>query len=484
MPKLWLRSVYNTGGDSTIDQIFHPRRKKTGLESIFDEIRSAIRTSYQLIFITSGQGLSANQKSRIEGKLKNWNGPTTNAFTYACITLDQLLDQVYLKNIPTINKKVEWRLDTPPYQTKINDHKSLICHLDGQMLANAYDEHGEKLLQQNIRNTEGLTPTNKDIYVSASGNDSANFYFYNNGVTIISDDWEYDQLSWRLNVTRPQIVNGGQTIRQIHAAKAEGKLKADVKVLVRVISIGDNKEFAGNVAVNLNNQTLVRPSFLKSNHPFFIQMQHSLLPLGWYFERKQGDWSNLSDAERLDLLTKIKSEDHVLQMQTGCQAYSAVFLQDIDLAKRNPKLIFLPKRNGGRFEDIATAEFTAQKMILASLTLQSVDSFKKKAQALRKLPTNKQSAEVKRLIQTRATVGIEELLAMLPQAALFLSGLVGYQLGQTWTKMPSTAELEKLIGIAVIKTLKEGGPSSATWPTLLKSQNFYEQVRRTIRIAA
>lgn len=469
---------------TTIDLIFHPRKKKIGLEEIFDEIRSAIRTSYQIIFITSGKGLAPKQVDRVEAKLKHWNGPTRNAFTYDVVALESLLDKVYLKNIPTVNSNIEWKLDTPPYQTRINDHKSLVCHLDGQSLAKAYASFGEKLMQQNIRNGEGVTPANKDIYATASSGDSENFYFYNNGVTIICDSWDYDQPSWRLSVTRPQIVNGGQTVRQINAAHVDGRLKKNVRVLLRVISIGDNKEFAGNVAVNLNNQTVVRPSFLKSNHPFFIQMQHSLLPLGWYFERKQGDWTNLSDAERADLLSKIKTESHVLQMQTGCQAYCAVFLQDIDLAKRNPKLIFLPKRNGGRFEDIATAEFTAQKLILACRILGSVDEFKAKVRSYRTLPATKQRAGLRQLLSTRVNVDYESIARMLPQAGLFIAALVGHQLGEDWRSLPSEDILDKMIGAAVLKTMRAGQKREATWPTMLKSQNFFDVVKSTVKVVA
>jgi hypothetical protein len=356
--------------------------------------------------------------------------------------------------------------------------------LDGESLAKAYAAHGEKLLQQNIRNGEGGTPANRNIYDTASSHDSENFYFYNNGVTIICDSWEYDQPSWRLDVARPQIVNGGQTVRQISAAYQDGRLKGDVKVLLRVISIGDNKEFAGNVAVNLNNQTVVRPSFLKSNHPFFIQMQHSLLPLGWYFERKQGDWDNLSAAERSDLLSKIKSEDHILQMQTACQAYCAVFLQDIDLAKKNPKLIFLPKQNGGRFEDVATASFTARKLISASTILMIVDELKVKVRQFRGLPLTKQQSGLRKLLGTRIAVDYEGISRMLPQAGLFVSALVGHQLGDGWSSLPGSEVLESLICKAVVKTLQAGQTKTATWPTMLKSQNFYDSVKSTLRPVA
>ncbi|WP_156811401.1 AIPR family protein [Cupriavidus sp. USMAHM13] len=393
-----------------------------------------------------------------------------------------MLDRVYRENIPTIKSTIEWKVDTPPYQTKINNHKSLVCHIDGESLASAYQTYGEKLLQQNIRNSEGMTPQNLDIYNTAVSNESENFYFYNNGITVVCDAWDYDQPSWRLSLTRPQIVNGGQTLRQIAAAQSDNKLRKEVKVLLRVISIGDNKEFAGNVAVNLNNQTVVKSSFLKSNHPFFIQMQHALLPMGWYLERKQGDWENLTETERADLLAKICSEDQIIQMQTGCQAYCSVYLQDIDLAKKNPKLIFLPKRSGGRFEDIATSHFTPSRLVSAYSILQAVENSIKSIRQLRLESTQTQKSQLKKILGTDAHVKFEEVRPMVSQAALFTSGLVAHQLGEDYEAIQKMDQLDKLIGKALYKTLITGEKREGSWATLLKSQSFYEEVKKQLRI--
>jgi hypothetical protein len=455
------------------------RKKKTALDAIFEEIRSAIRAQYKIIFVTSGRGLAPKQVNRIEEKLKQWNGPNRNAFSYEALTLESLLDRVYQESIPTIKSTIEWKLDTPPYQTKINDHKSLVCHIDGKSLASAYEIHGEKLLQQNIRNTEGVTPSNRDIYITATTSESDNFYFYNNGITVLCDAWDYDQPSWRLSVTRPQIVNGGQTIRQIALAAGEAKLRDNVRVLLRVISIGDNKEFAGNVAVNLNNQTVVRSSFLKSNHPFFIQMQHALLPMGWYFERKQGDWENLSASERADLLGKIESETKIIQMQTGCQAYSAVYLQDIDLAKKNPKFIFLPKRSGGRFEDVATSHFTPTRLIQAYSILTAVENVHRQIRALRHFAPALRQSHLRKILRTRATVSFDDLVPMVSQAGLFISGLVAHQLEKTDVFEPT--EVEKIIRKSIVRTFTAGTDRAGSWASLLKSQLFFEEVKKTLR---
>lgn len=467
---------------TTIDVFLQPRKKKTGLEEIFNEIRSAIRTSYKIIFISSGGGLSKNQESRVKSKLDTINGPNRNAFSYEVITLSTLLDRIYLQSIPTVNSEIQWKIDTPPYQTKINLHKSLVCHIDGISLSETFGNFGEKLLQQNIRNGEGLTSANKDIYFTATGTDSENFYFYNNGITILCDEWEYDQPSWILRIKRPQVVNGGQTIRQIHAANNDRKLKKDVKVLLRVISIGGNKDFAGNVAVNLNNQTIIKSSFLRSNHPFFIQMQHTLLPLGWYLERKPGDWDNLTTPEKTDLLSKIGDESKIIQLQSGCQAYCAVFKQDLDLAKKNPKNIFISSRSGGKFEQIATSEFTAEKLAFSNTVVKLFNELRLQTKSLRGNSEKKRNSELAKLLGSTGPVKWEEFISMLPQAGLFIATLVGYQMGATQLSNISESKIQTYIKKAALKTFNLGKEAEGSWPALLKSQSFFETVRKGMRV--
>lgn len=465
---------------NTIDLFINQRHRKKSHHSIYDEIRAAIRTSYTLVFVSSGNGLSANQQKRITAKLELWNGPNRSAFKLESQCLSDLFSKSYSRGIPTVNSKINWRLDTPPYQTKINEHKSLVCHVSAERLVEAYSNYGEKLFQQNIRNSEGSTPSNQDILRTATSADSGNFYFYNNGVSIICDDWDYDQPSWTLVMTRPQIVNGGQTVRQLHAAHVEGTLKSDVVVLLRVISIGDNKEFAGNVAVCLNNQSIVRASFLKSNHPFFIQMHHSLLSLGWYFERKPGDWENLAEGERAGLIAKIGSERNIIQMQTGCQAYCAAFMQDIELAKTHPRFIFTPKRSGGRFEDVATEQFTACRIILATELLKRVNGFIKRIKPLRRDPLEKQIKSLKKLLNCRRKLDYGQVPQFISQSGFFISALVAAQLGKDFTKLPKDSEIEMLISRAVIQMLSSASGGELTWSHRLKSQNYFDLVKEKL----
>jgi len=178
-------------------------------------------------------------------------------------------------------------------------------HLDGTELAQLYGEHGEQLLQQNIRVYQGDRATNASIKQTAVGGESANFFHYNNGVTFLCETAEWDQFISKLTLHKGQIVNGGQTIRVLYDAFQGTALKDDVLVPVRVITSQGDKDFGNNVAVNLNNQTRLGSSFLRSNDPRVVQLANALASLGWYLERREDEVKQLSGSERESPLNNV-----------------------------------------------------------------------------------------------------------------------------------------------------------------------------------
>ena len=192
---------------------------------------------------------------------------------WQCEDINWLWDAFYTKQLPTVKDPIQLGIEETPYPVKSSEHGSYIFHLNGKILAELYEKFGERLMQQNIRVYGGKTPTNKSIESTCTGQDSANFFYYNNGITFLCNSVStYDPFTKSLTLREAQVVNGGQTIRILGNAHKEGKLKPDVSVLVRAISSSGDKEFINNVAVNLNNQTRVEPSFLKSNDPRIIQL--------------------------------------------------------------------------------------------------------------------------------------------------------------------------------------------------------------------
>ena len=125
------------------------------------------------------------------------------------------------------------------------------------------------------------------------------------GVTFLCETAQWDGFTRKLTLSKAQVVNGGQTIRVLHDALKANELQKTVAVPIRVITSQGDKAFSSDVAVNLNNQNRIEPSFLRSNEPRVVQLANALASMGWYLERRESEIQNLTASERAGLEAKV-----------------------------------------------------------------------------------------------------------------------------------------------------------------------------------
>jgi len=90
-------------------------------------------------------------------------------------------------------------------------------------VADWYTEHGDRLFEQNIRKSLGLTRVNQEL-VDTLVTSPGDFWYYNNGITVLCDSTERYQASRAtyspidLILKGASVVNGAQTVAAIHEA--------------------------------------------------------------------------------------------------------------------------------------------------------------------------------------------------------------------------------------------------------------------------
>ncbi len=466
------------------------------LKGRIDDIIQIVPSSYLLhLVVSSNTALGTEAEAKLNSFFSGLGG--RDYFDWQLENLKWLWDTFYTKHLPTVDEQILFKNVMRTLPVISSDHRSYIFSLPGKDLAELYEKYREKLLQQNIRVSEGNKPANKSIEQTCTGQDSANFFHYNNGVTFLCESARYDDFANAIILEKAQIVNGGQTIRVLHKAYSEGRLKDDVLVLVRVISSSGHKEFANNVAVNLNNQTTVDPSFLKSNDPRILQLYHSILSLGWYLERREDEVGQLPEIE-IELLARQIGQPldtRVIPLKDGAQSYVAVFLGELELAKKNPQKIFQERQNGGVFERIFDDKLTAEKFInsyrIRSAVQNFVDEFGKLKRKRSKME-NWQMEYAKLLGRDLVPVHSDLLHQMIPQSSLFLCALV-YWKHVDLNERPVDELIEHLeldfeFQINALRDIIEFGKDKPerifrAWPTLLRSQEFFDEVREYLNNA-
>lgn len=170
------------------------------------------------------------------------------------------------------------------------DIESWVFSMSAEDVGDMYKRAGIRLFARNVRGYLGHGTINRAMEDTIK-TEPENFWYFNNGVTIVCDDAKREIQGGQdvLWVERPQVINGQQTTRTLHQTSSP---KANV--LVRVIRIrrnpSDDSEYESLVSqiVRATNwQNAIRPSDLCSNDQIQVYLERELRKAGYHYIRKR-----------------------------------------------------------------------------------------------------------------------------------------------------------------------------------------------------
>lgn len=182
-------------------------------------------------------------------------------------------------------------------------------------IARLMDAHGDRLLERNIRRYLGLqgNRVNEGIRLTLSSeSERPNFFFYNNGVTLICKQFDYNALqgeNHKVRVEGLQVINGGQSCKTIQAtlASLDGNARGleTAFVLVRLYQLGEGASgLVSQITYATNSQNPVDLRDLRSNDPIQRQLEISVRELGYEYKAKRSD----TPAKPADITSAVAAE--------------------------------------------------------------------------------------------------------------------------------------------------------------------------------
>ena len=231
-------------------------------------------------------------------------------------------------------------------------------------IAELMTEFGDVLLDRNIRKYLGTSnAVNKDIRETILG-DSANFFFYNNGITMVCRNLRYNELQkedWIVHAEGLQIINGGQTCQTIIETVTENP-DADMSntyVLVRMYAIGDDERIAARITKATNTQSPIDLRDLHANEPEQQLLEANAEGLGFSYKRKRDAVMNVN----ADTITS----------SVAAEAVFTVWRGKPHLISRKKQELFSPAYYSEIFKDLNAAQ-----MIIAVLIYRHCDNQRRK----------------------------------------------------------------------------------------------------------
>lgn len=188
---------------------------------------------------------------------------------------------------------------------------------------------------------------NRKIVDTIKSEKRSEFWYLNNGITLICDSFSYQP-----GVRNPvvvlrnvQVVNGGQTSNAIFEAFHDDRsMLEDVLVLLRIYET-KNDDISVRIAESTNSQTPIKSRDLRSNDPLQERIAETCLANGFFYERKARQFSGKPKSKRIDALQ-------------GAQAYTAYVLGQPEVSKKDQGRLF-----GDFYDTVFAPDFSVSALI-------------------------------------------------------------------------------------------------------------------------
>lgn len=251
--------------------------------------------------------------------------------------------------------------------------KSYICLVN---IFNYYefitDKNGNpymNIFDANVRDYERDVQVNRGIRESLSNPQGEDFWWLNNGVTIICS--KAVSSGKVLNIENPQVVNGLQTSMEIveHFNSISSQSNDDRCILVRVIEPETEASYE-RIIVATNSQTAIPLTSLKANDPIHRDIEDYLKTRGWYYERRKNHYKN----EQRPL-------EKIISISYMAQAVMAILLGKPNDARARPSTLLKKYED---YEKVFNKKYPLDLYLVCAIILKSCENYLKESGLLAK----------------------------------------------------------------------------------------------------
>jgi hypothetical protein len=350
----------------TVQVLFDPYRKVALNEKIapkIEEIRSLIRDAY----IPNVRVILCNNGAQWTGQADNWIDEAKKDY-------GDKVDFVHFNHDSIVNilqrsKKVDTTLtlNGQAIVEDMNYMRVLVGRVSVQEIHRLFNDHGDKLLERNIRRYLGLHTNRVNTAIHKTLCDSQRsdkFYFYNNGITVVCDKFDYNAFQksdYKVQLKNMQVINGGQTCKTIQETLNSflpGMVGESAYVMVRIYQLAEtHKDFVQDITYATNSQNPVDLRDLRSNDDIQRQLEIGIADLGYTYKRQREEGGGGSN---------------VITSSIVAESVLAIW------RKRPHQAKFRRKEHFGKLYEDIFKELNAAQALLAVLIFRAVENERKR----------------------------------------------------------------------------------------------------------
>lgn len=229
------------------------------------------------------------------------------------------------RNIPASSRTLE--ISEQPISTSAG---SYICLVSLPKYYEFICDNGalaRSIFESNVRDYQGSVTVNTGIRLTLQNLNSDDFWYLNNGVTIITP--KAVSAGKQLTIEDPQIVNGLQTSHEVYRHFSTQDSTSDDKrsISLRIIC-EENEEARDRIIRATNSQTAILPASLRSSDEIHRNIEDYLKANDFYYDRKKNYYKNLG-----------KPASKIISIAYLAQAMMTIVLFRPDSARARPSTL-------------------------------------------------------------------------------------------------------------------------------------------------
>ncbi|WP_052762051.1 AIPR family protein [Jiangella alkaliphila] len=297
--------------------------------SLFRKALRALATRRPTVtvwFVYASRGTTSDINAKVEIKGRDLQRQLAGVITGAEAHVE-FLGAVELwqrvNSVPSYTSELEFQENV----TRGNGHVALVKLRDYVKFLK--DEDGtlrRYIFDWNVRDYQGDVEVNREIGDSIKDVDSPEFWWLNNGITVVCSSASTVSKTYILD--NVQVVNGLQTSYTIFnelSAVEETHAALDRAVLVRILVTGDDLATRDRVIRATNRQTSVPAASLRATDDIQRDIEAYFLGHGWFYDRRKNYYRNIG-----------KSSEKIISIPLLAQAVMAMGLGRPDNSRARP----------------------------------------------------------------------------------------------------------------------------------------------------
>ncbi len=298
---------------------------------IFKEAFLGIATLYpnlRVHYVYASKGNTSDVHPKIKELGETFCAEVKQFFSGAIVTVDflgarELLEISRIEKIYTLQLKFQ---ENP--LSKGDDNYVLLSNLNDyySFVTDEYKKLRKYMFDSNVRDYQGNVEVNRDILATLDTTDQLDFWWLNNGITILASKASIAGKS--ITLDNVQIVNGLQTTTAIYNYLFQ-KQQLDEKdskrsVLIRII-VTDDPAARDRIIKATNFQTAIPAASLRATDKIQRDIEDYFESHGLYYDRRKNYYKNIG-----------KPIDKILGIPYLAQSIMAIVLREPDNARARP----------------------------------------------------------------------------------------------------------------------------------------------------